>query len=74
MIKLTPAIISEVTNNPLTLCFKLLGMSLGKVKKAPKAMVKPIWKLPKYENNNTGETAVMVIFKALVKSVPAINF
>lgn len=56
-----------VTRMPLILCFKLLGISLGYVKKAPIAIAKPISNLPRKENKTTGITAAIVTFKALVK-------
>jgi hypothetical protein len=46
---------------------RLLGISLGYVKKAPRAMAKPISNFPKNENITTGMTAAIVTFIALVK-------
>ena len=62
-----PATRKAVTRMPLILCFRLLGISLGYVKKAPRAIAKPISNFPKKENNMTGITAANVTFKALVK-------
>ena len=55
------------------LWFKLLGMSLGKVNNAPSAIVKPVSKLPKFENTRTGITADNVAFIALLKLVPSVK-
>jgi len=54
-----------VTNNPFILCFKLLGVSLGKVNKAPMAIVRPVSSCPKYEKTNTGIIAERTTLKAL---------
>ena len=59
---------------PLILCFKLLGISLGKVNKAPSAMVNPASKFPKFEKISTGITADNVAFMALLKLVPSVKF
>jgi hypothetical protein len=58
---------------PFILWFKLLGMSLGKVNNAPSAIVKPVSKLPKFENTRTGITADNVAFIALLKLVPSVK-
>ena len=58
---------------PLILCFKLLGISLGKVNNAPRATVNPISKYPNFDNNKTGIIAESVAFSALVKLVPTVN-
>ena len=67
IIKLTSDTASAVIITPMILCFKLLGISLGYVKKAPIAIVKPISKWPRNVKNKTGSTDAIVTFKALVK-------
>ena len=71
--KLQLAKIKTVTRIPLILCFKLLGVSLGKVKSAPRAMISPVCKSPRYEKSNTGITAESAAFRALVKLLPRVK-